>query len=121
MDWAGEESSERVIDEKDSRTLYATTKSLLTDAPEYVNPVQYSRADLEKAIPGKIYPVSQEFTYINLGIIDAKKGKDWLYLNKLDNNPMVVEGVLIVEKGKEKTLLTPPPNVTFVSPEQFTP
>lgn len=121
MQWGGFNDILRTIDEKDTRTLYANADSFSGSNPTYVNPSKYSQKDLEGLIPQKIMPVSNQFSFVRLGTIRAKQGKDWLYLKKTDKNPMVVEGILMVKVQDEKQTFTPPANIQFVTPEKFSP
>lgn len=60
-----------------------------------------SSETLRTLIPRKIMPVSDQFSYLNLGTMDLLEGKHVLFLQKNDGNPLAIEGVLLIPVQKQ--------------------
>lgn len=61
-------------------------------------------------------PVSNQFTYLSLGTVDLLEGNHTLFLQKIDENPLIIEGVLLIPVQKQAgiPLVTP---VRYHTPE----
>ncbi|MFN8464500.1 MAG: hypothetical protein U0X20_03080 [Caldilineaceae bacterium] len=78
----------------------------------------YTIPELERLIPNDIVVVNNRYQYFDLGIVDApKKGKHTFYFSKEDNNPLLVEGIVLVPETEYQKLGLPP-NVKLLDPEK---
>jgi len=60
--------------------------------------------------------VNYKFAYIDLGTVHGSKGTHTMYFDKHDNNPMLVEGVLVIPEEIYQDLQLPE-NVYLVAPD----
>ena len=63
---------------------------------------------LEERIPGELVPVNLRYAYQDLGVVDAGAGPHTVVVDKLDDNPMLVEGILLVPEDEYQTMSLPP-------------
>ena len=78
----------------------------------------YTIPELERLIPNDIVVVNNRYQYFDLGTVDApKKGKHTFYFAKEDNNPLLVEGIVLVPETEYQKLGLPP-NVKLLDPEK---
>lgn len=75
----------------------------------------YSVEELELMIPTEIVAINYQFRYIDLGTVEAPAGTQTIYFDKLDNNPLLVEGVLVIPNDVYENLQLPD-NVTVLEP-----
>jgi hypothetical protein len=75
----------------------------------------YTTAELERLIPEEIVAVNNRYQYFDLGTVEAKAGKHTFYFAKADNNPLLVEGILLMPE-EEYQRLELPPNVRQLDP-----
>jgi hypothetical protein len=68
---------------------------------------QYSAAELEDLIPNELVPVNLRPVYHDLGVVEAKAGAHVLVLDKLDDNPMLIEGILLIPENDYRQLSIP--------------
>ncbi len=68
---------------------------------------RYSVAELEDLIPSELVPVNFRPVYHDLGVVDMNAGTHVVVLDKLDENPMLVEGVLLLPETEHRTLSVP--------------
>ncbi len=68
---------------------------------------EYTAAELEDLIPNELVPVNLRPVYHDLGVVEAKAGAHVLVLDKLDDNPMLVEGVLLIPENEYRHLSIP--------------
>lgn len=73
-----------------------------------------SVAQLEDAIPDTLVPVNFGYTYQDLGVVDATAGTHTFSVDKTDDNPMLVEGMMLIPEDTYETL-TLPSNVTPIT------
>ena len=66
-----------------------------------------SIAELESEIGDGLVPVNQRYTYHDLGTVDATPGPHSFVIDKLDANPMLVEGLLLVPENDADGLTLP--------------
>ena len=78
----------------------------------------YTIPELERLIPNDIVVVNNRYQYFDLGTVDAPKaGKHTFYFSKEDNNPLLVEGIVLVPETEYQKLGLPP-NVKLLDPEK---
>lgn len=70
--------------------------------------------DLEKAIPDQLVPVNSGYSYQDLGVVDATAGTHTFSIDKLDTNPMLFEGMVLIPETDYQSLALPA-NVTPVT------
>jgi len=76
---------------------------------------QYTIAELERLIPSTVVAVNSRYQYFDLGTVTTnKKGTATFYFNKLDNNPLLVEGILVIPEETYQSMRLPD-NVRTVS------
>jgi hypothetical protein len=68
----------------------------------------YTNDELERLIPSDIVAVNNQFQYFDLGTVAAKPGKHTFYIAKEDNNPLLVEGILLIPEETYQNLDLPP-------------
>ena len=68
---------------------------------------QYSFDELGRLIPSDIVAVNYRYQYYDLGVVDATKGTHTFYFDKSDNNPLLMEGILVLPEETYKTLSLP--------------
>ena len=76
---------------------------------------QYTASELEKLIPTDVVAINNRYKYFDLGTVKAKKGKHTFYFDKTDNNPLLVEGIIVMPE-EEYQRLTLPENVHLLDP-----
>ena len=76
----------------------------------------YTIPELERLIPNDIVVVNNRYQYFDLGTVDAPKaGKHTFYFSKEDNNPLLVEGIVLVPETEYQKLGLPP-NIKLLDP-----
>lgn len=84
-------------------------KQAVYDANRTPTPVpDVSVQQLERLIPEELVPVNLRFVYHDLGVVDAEAGSHTIAVDKLDANPMLLEGVLLIPEGDYQDLTLPP-------------
>ncbi len=73
----------------------------------------YSLDEIGKLIPSDVVVVNNEYQYFDLGTVTANKEKYPIYFKKLNDAPILVEGILIIPENEYKTL-TLPTNVNVI-------
>ena len=73
-----------------------------------------SVSQVEDAIPDTLVPVNFGYSYQDLGVIDAPAGAHTFSVDKTDDNPMLVEGMMLIPEATYEAL-TLPPNVTPIT------
>jgi len=69
---------------------------------------QYTIEELERLIPTSVVAVNNRYQYFDLGVVEVqKKGAAIFYFNKQDNNPLLVEGILVIPEAEYQTLQLP--------------
>jgi hypothetical protein len=79
------------------------------DANRVPTPVSdLSVAQLQKLIPDELVPVNLRFAYHDLGVVDAEAGSHTVVIDKLDTNPMLLEGLLLIPENDYQNIGLPP-------------
>jgi hypothetical protein len=63
-----------------------------------------SIGDLESAIDKGLVPVNVRYDYQDLGTVEATAGTHTFRFDKLDGNPMLVEGIVVIPEDEFRTL-----------------
>ncbi len=63
--------------------------------------------ELESQIPEVLAPVNQRYVYHDVGVIDASAGPHKVIVDKIDENPMLVEGLLLIPEATDASLTLP--------------
>ncbi|MFN8412027.1 MAG: hypothetical protein U0Z26_06535 [Anaerolineales bacterium] len=79
---------------------------------------KYTLEELGLLIPSDVVIVNYQYQYFDLGVVTANKGKYPIYFSKLNDAPMLVEGVLVVPEDQYQTM-TLPPNVTVLQADKL--
>ncbi len=79
---------------------------------------QYTRKELGLLIPTDVVVVNYQYQFFDLGVVTAGKGKYPIYFNKLNDAPMLVEGILVIPEDVYQSLQLPA-NVTVVQPNEL--
>lgn len=74
---------------------------------------RFSVERLEELIPADLVPVNLRPVYHDLGVVDAEAGPQVVTVDKLDDNPLLVEGILVIPED-DYTDLTIPDDVRLV-------
>jgi hypothetical protein len=82
-------------------------REVFTAARKPLDVSQYTTAELERLIPSDIVAVNNRYQYFDLGVVDAKAGKHTFYFAKKDNNPLLVEGILLIPEAAYQELKLP--------------
>ncbi len=99
------------VDFYDKRDVFASVRKPL-DVGAYTIP------ELERLIPTDIVAVNNRYQYFDLGTVEAAKaGKHTFYFAKEDNNPLLVEGIVLIPETEYQKLGLPP-NVKLLDPEK---
>jgi hypothetical protein len=83
-------------------------REVFTSARKPLDVSQYTTAELERLIPSDIVAVNNRYQYFDLGVVEGKAGKHTFYLAKEDNNPLLVEGILLIPEEEYQELELPP-------------
>ncbi|MEN9563959.1 MAG: hypothetical protein RIR73_2203, partial [Chloroflexota bacterium] len=79
---------------------------------------QYTLNELGLLIPTDVVVVNYQYQFFDLGMVKASKGKYPIYFSKLNDAPMLVEGILVIPEDVYQAL-TLPPNVSVVQPNDL--
>jgi len=79
---------------------------------------QYTLKELGALIPADVVVVNYQYQFFDLGVVTAAKGKYPIYFNKLNDAPMLVEGILVIPEEVYQTLSLPE-NVTVLQPNEL--
>jgi hypothetical protein len=84
-------------------------KDSVYDANRVPTPVSaLSVSQLEKLIPDELVSVNLRFVYHDLGTVDAEAGPHTVVVDKLDDNPMLLEGLLLIPESEYQQVELPP-------------
>lgn len=67
----------------------------------------YSLDELGRLIPTDIVAVNYRYQYYDLGIVEATQGTHTFYFDKHDNNPLLLEGILVIPEDTFSNLSLP--------------
>ncbi|OIO55556.1 hypothetical protein AUJ46_01140 [Candidatus Peregrinibacteria bacterium CG1_02_54_53] len=114
-----QESFSVPLDTRSSPTHYVLSNSASFGKKLPVDVSGETPETVSKSIPNSIAPVTNTFSYTSLGVVALHKGQRWLHLIKQDDNPLVVEGILLflVKKSADNTVI--PPEIRLTDPEGF--
>jgi len=104
------------LDPSQTHVLFFEQENVFSPEREPYDVSQYSTEELETLIPKRIVVVNYKFAYIDLGTVHGSKGTHTMYFDKHDNNPMLVEGVLVIPEEIYQDLQLPE-NVYLVAPD----
>ncbi|MBK6794430.1 MAG: hypothetical protein IPG80_18245 [Anaerolineales bacterium] len=79
---------------------------------------QYTLKELGQLIPTDVVVVNYQYQFFDLGVVTAGKGKYPIYFSKLNDAPMLVEGILVIPEEAYQNLALPA-NVTVVQPNEL--
>ena len=79
---------------------------------------QYTRRELGALIPSDVVVVNYQYQFFDLGMVTAAKGRYPIYFTKLNDAPMLVEGILVIPEDVYLSLALPG-NVTVVEPGEL--
>ena len=103
----GLESTVELRSPPDALQFFA--KKAVYDANRTPTPVSdLSVPQLEKLIPDSLVPVNLRFVYQDLGVVDAEAGSHSVAIDKLDTNPMLLEGLLLIPESDYQQMDLPP-------------
>lgn len=91
----------------DSQVVFFSDDEVFTNHRTPIDMSTYSIKEMEELVPGQIVPVNYRFRWIDMGTIEAKAGTYKLYFDKTDNNPLLVENVLVMPEAEYQTLQLP--------------
>lgn len=94
-----DERMERNFEANDGATVYIETETLYATTRKEVDVSEETVQSLSKRIPEEIMPVSYRFDYQKIGTVELSRGRNVLYMEKRDENPMIVEGVVLVPEA----------------------
>jgi len=97
-----------------SDVQYFNTAEVYNADRKPVDTSAMSVAQLAEAIPDTLVPVNFGYTYQDLGVVDAKAGTHTFSVDKTDDNPMLVEGMMLIPEETYESLALPP-NVTPIT------
>lgn len=84
-------------------------KEAVYDADRVSTPVPDLSVDqLQKLIGDSLVPVNLRFVYQDLGVVDATAGSHTVAVDKLDTNPMLLEGLLLIPENDYQQMGLPP-------------
>ncbi|QWT24309.1 hypothetical protein KPL76_02510 [Subtercola sp. PAMC28395] len=86
---------------------YYPTASVFSPDRKPVDTSGMSVAQLEAAMPDELTPVNVAYSYQDLGVVDATAGSHAFNIDKTDNNPMLVEGMMLVPEADYESLALP--------------
>ena len=105
------------LDPSDTHVLFFEQERVFSPDREPIDVGGYSTEELEVLIPSKIVVVNYEFGYIDLGTVHAPEGSYTIYFDKHDDNPMLVEGVLVIPEEVYQDIGLPA-NVHLIAPDE---
>ena len=68
---------------------------------------QYSLDELGRLIPTDIVAVNYRYQYYDLGLVEATKGNHTFYFDKYDDDPLLIEGILVIPEETYANLSMP--------------
>lgn len=84
-------------------------KQVVYDPNRTATPVSGLSADqLAQLIPNELIPVNLRYAYFDLGVVTAEGGAHSVVIDKLDDNPMLLEGLLMIPEQEYQQVALPP-------------
>lgn len=102
-----------------SRTRFITPDSASFSRQSPAVLIDATPDHLFSSLSTNVVPASEEFTYLSLGTQDLQEGKQTLFLQKLDGNPIAIDGVLLVPVQKQAGDIPLSTTLRFHSPSAF--
>lgn len=90
-----------------SGTIFAKTETLYSNNPEYLDVTGFPAPALAPYIPKTVIPIGSGYSYVPLGSYSLEKGSHWLYFTKTDDNPIVIEGIAVLDENKGEIEIPP--------------
>jgi hypothetical protein len=106
-DSLGFESSKELRSPGDALQLVASDAIYETDR-RVIDGLAYSVEELEQLVPEELVPVNLQPIYHDMGTVDAAAGLYPFIIDKADENPMLLEGLLLIPEHDHATLAIPP-------------
>lgn len=69
---------------------------------------ELSATQLSQLIPNELIPVNLRYSYFDLGVVTAEAGAHTVAIDKLDENPMLLEGLLMIPEDEYQNVALPP-------------
>ncbi len=69
---------------------------------------ELSSEQLQQLVPGELIPVNLRYAYFDLGVVNAAAGAHTVAIDKDDDNPMLLEGLLLVPEDEYQDMHLPP-------------
>lgn len=92
---------------KDALQMF--TKETVYDPKRKPTPTsELSVSQLEKLVPNELIPVNLRYAYQDLGVVTAEAGPHSVSIVKSDDNPMLLEGLLLIPEADYTTVALPP-------------
>ena len=91
----------------DTNVVFFEQDKVFTPGRKAYDISSYSIEELELMIPNEIVAVNYQFRYIDLGAVEAPAGAHSFYFDKLDENPLLVEGILVIPEDVYQNLQLP--------------
>lgn len=83
---------------------FFTEETVFTPDRVPVDTAAMGVGDLEQALDRDLVPVNVRFEYQDLGVVEASAGSHTFRFDKLDANPMLVEGILLIPEDEYRGL-----------------
>ncbi len=101
------------------RSAFFDQKSVFDSDRKPLDISQYTVEELGKLIPSDIVAVNNRYEYFDMGTVNATKGAHTFYFDKHDNNPLLVEGILVIPEETYRTLGLPDNVHLLESPDEL--
>ena len=82
-------------------------RSVFSSSRKPLDVSEYTYEELGQLIPSDVVVVNYQYQFFDLGSVTANKGKYPIYFNKLNDAPMLVEGILVVPEDIYQSLSLP--------------
>ncbi|UCC54362.1 MAG: hypothetical protein JSV68_10420 [Anaerolineaceae bacterium] len=73
----------------DKQTVFTTNR-------ETIDPDNYAYSELERLIPIDTVAINYQYQFFDLGKVEGSAGKYTIYFDKIDNAPLLLEGIVVV-------------------------
>jgi hypothetical protein len=83
-------------------------REVFTPGRKPLNLDGYTVEEVSRLIPAEIVAINNQFTYFDLGTVTAPAGRVSISFEKLDNSPLIVEGVLAIPEADYQGITLPP-------------
>lgn len=90
-----------------SNLAFFDKRSVFSSSRKPLDVSEYTYEELGQLIPSDVVVVNYQYQFFDLGSVTANKGKYPIYFNKLNDAPMLVEGILVVPEDVYQSLSLP--------------